>query len=82
MNSARSWLVWGVGAFAYIAAVLHRSSLGVAGPAAAERFEVQATLLSTLGAVQIGVYAIMQVPVGVLLDRFGPACSSRAAPSS
>jgi MFS family permease len=72
MNSARSWLVWGVGAFAYIAAVLHRSSLGVAGPAAAERFEVQATLLSTLGAVQIGVYAIMQVPVGVLLDRYGP----------
>ncbi|GEK81444.1 MFS transporter [Agrococcus baldri] len=72
MNSARSWLVWGAGAFAYIIAILHRSSLGVAGPDAAERFEVQATLLATLGAVQIGVYAAMQVPVGVLLDRYGP----------
>lgn len=72
MNSARSWLVWGVAALAYIVAVLHRSSLGVAGPAAAERFEVQATLLSTLGAVQIGVYAAMQIPVGVLLDKYGP----------
>jgi MFS family permease len=72
MNSARSWLVWGVGAIAYMMAILHRSSLGVAGPAAAERFEVAATLLATLGAVQVGVYAAMQVPVGVLLDRFGP----------
>lgn len=72
MNSARSWLVWGAAAIAYIVAILHRSSLGVAGPAAAERFEVQATLLSTLGAVQIGVYAAMQIPVGVLLDRYGP----------
>lgn len=72
MNSARSWLVWGAGAFAYIIAILHRSSLGVAGPDAAARFEVQATLLATLGAVQIGVYAAMQVPVGVLLDKYGP----------
>ncbi|WP_206446855.1 MFS transporter [Agrococcus sp. KRD186] len=72
MNSARSWLVWGAGALAYIIAILHRSSLGVAGPDAAARFEVQATLLATLGAVQIGVYAAMQVPVGVLLDRYGP----------
>ena len=72
MNSARSWLVWGVGAIAYMVAILHRSSLGVAGPAAAERFDVQATLLATLGAVQVGVYAAMQIPVGVLLDRYGP----------
>lgn len=72
MNSARSWVVWGAGAIAYIIAILHRSSLGVAGPDAAARFDVQATLLATLGAVQIGVYAVMQIPVGVLLDRYGP----------
>ncbi len=72
MNSARSWVVWGVGALAYIAAILHRSSLGVAVPDAAARFEVQAALLSTLGAVQLAVYAVMQIPVGVLLDRYGP----------
>ncbi|WP_306231175.1 MFS transporter [Agrococcus beijingensis] len=72
MNSARSWLVWAVGTLAYVVAILHRSSLGVAGPAAAERFDIAATLLATLGAVQVGVYAAMQVPVGVLLDRFGP----------
>ena len=72
MNSARSWIVWGAGALAYIVAVVHRSSLGVAVPDAADRFEVQAALLSALGAVQLAVYAAMQIPVGVLLDRFGP----------
>jgi MFS family permease len=30
-----------------------------------------ATALSALGMLQLGLYAAMQVPVGVLLDRFG-----------
>ena len=72
MNSRRSWLVWGVAVFAYTVAVLQRSSLGVAGVDAAERFQISASALSTLAVVQLVVYAALQVPVGVLLDRFGP----------
>lgn len=72
MNSRRSWFVFGVGAFLYLAAVLQRTSLGVAGVAAADRFDVTASALSTLAVVQIAVYAAMQIPVGVLIDRFGP----------
>lgn len=69
--SRRAWLVWGVALVAYAVAVLHRGSFGVAGPAAVERFDVTATVLSTFVVVQLGVYAAMQIPVGVLLDRFG-----------
>lgn len=69
--SRRAWLVWGTALVAYAVAVLHRGSFGVAGPAAVERFEVTATVLSTFVVVQLGVYAALQVPVGVLLDRFG-----------
>jgi sugar phosphate permease len=72
VNSRRSWFVFGVGAFLYLAAVLQRTSLGVAGVAAADRFDVAAAALSTLAVVQIAVYAAMQIPVGVLIDRFGP----------
>lgn len=53
-------------------AVLQRSSLGVAGVEAADRFEISASVLSSLGVVQIVVYAVLQVPVGVILDRVGP----------
>ncbi|MFF2052091.1 nitrate/nitrite transporter [Leifsonia sp. NPDC058194] len=71
MNSQRSWFVFGIGAFAYLVAVMQRTSIGVAGVAATERFHVSASVLSTLAVVQLIVYAAMQIPVGVLIDRIG-----------
>lgn len=72
MNEARrATVVWGVAVAAYIVAVLHRASFGVAGLEATERFGVSATVLSTFVVVQLAVYAAMQIPVGVLLDRYG-----------
>lgn len=59
----------------YLVAVSQRSSLGVAAIEAAHRFEVNAATLSALGVVQLAVYALMQVPVGVLLDKFGAKAS-------
>lgn len=72
MNSRRAWVIYGVAVFAYVVAFLQRSSLGVAGVAATERFDVAATALSTLAVVQLVVYAGLQIPVGVLVDRTGP----------
>lgn len=68
----RAWLVWGVGVAAYTVGVLQRTSLGVAGLDAAQRFEISAAVLGTFAVVQLLVYAGMQVPVGVMLDRVGP----------
>jgi MFS family permease len=51
---------------------MQRSSLGVAGVDATERFDVQAAALSSLAVVQLVVYAALQIPVGVVLDRVGP----------
>jgi MFS family permease len=67
----RRYLMWSVGLLAYIVAVFHRSSLGVAGVEAADRLGVGTALLSMLSVAQLAVYAGMQIPVGVLLDRFG-----------
>ncbi|EKT82489.1 MFS family transporter [Rhodococcus opacus M213] len=65
------WLVWGVGVVAYIVAVLHRTSFGVSGLAATERFSISPSVLSGFVVLQIVVYAGMQIPAGVLLDRYG-----------
>lgn len=67
----RAWVIWLVGLSVYVLAVFHRTSLGVAGILAAERFDITAAQLSTFTVVQLAVYAAMQIPVGVLLDRFG-----------
>ncbi|NYF59118.1 MFS transporter [Micromonospora purpureochromogenes] len=64
-------LVWAVALCAYVAAVFHRSSLGVTGVDAAHRFDINAAALATFSVAQLAVYAAMQVPVGVLLDRYG-----------
>ena len=69
--SRRAWLVWGVGLLAYVVAVMQRTSLGVAGVEAGERYDASASTVASLAVVQLLVYAGLQVPVGMLLDRFG-----------
>ena len=66
-----AWAVLTVGQFAAIVAVLQRSSLGVAATDAYARFGIAAATLATFTVVQLTVYAAMQVPVGVLIDRYG-----------
>ncbi len=70
-GGARAWIVWAVGLSAYIVAVLQRTSLGVAGLDAQVRFDVGASALASFAVLQLLVYAGLQVPVGLLLDRFG-----------
>ena len=69
-STVRAFVVWGAAVAAYAVAVLHRSSFGVAGLVAADRFGVSASVLASLAVAQLVVYACLQVPVGVML---GPA---------
>jgi MFS family permease len=67
----RAWLILGLGIAAYSVAVFQRASMGVAAVEAQQRFGVSAAVLSLFAVMQLAVYAGMQVPVGVMLDRFG-----------
>jgi len=68
---SRAWLVWGVGVLAYGLAVFQRSSLSVAAELATSRFGIGASVFSIFAVLQLVMYAVMQVPVGVLVDRIG-----------
>jgi MFS family permease len=63
---------WLLAVSVYLLAVLHRTSLGVAGLLAEHRFDISPGQLSVFIFLQLGVYAAMQVPTGVLVDRYGP----------
>jgi MFS family permease len=67
----RAWLIYGLAVLAYAVAVFQRASLGVAGVEAQRRFATTAAVLSLFSVLQLAVYASLQVPVGVLLDRIG-----------
>jgi MFS family permease len=68
----RAWLIYALGLAAYAVAVFQRASLGVAGVEAQRRFATTAAVLSLFAVLQLAVYAALQIPVGVLLDRIGP----------
>jgi MFS family permease len=67
----RAAVVWGTGTLVYLVAVVHRTSLGIAGIDAAHRFHIDASELSTFSILQVLVYAGMQIPVGLMVDRLG-----------
>lgn len=66
-----SWLVWLAGSGVYFLAFLHRASLGVAGTKAIDHLDISATELGSFVMVQLGLYATMQVPAGLAIDRWG-----------
>ncbi|UGQ12150.1 MFS transporter [Yinghuangia sp. ASG 101] len=63
--------IWSTGVAVYFVAVVFRTSLGVAGLDAQERFHIGASALSAFSILQLLVYAGMQIPVGLMVDRFG-----------
>ncbi|WP_394555040.1 nitrate/nitrite transporter [Agromyces sp. MMS24-JH15] len=65
------WLVWAIAVAAYIVSVTNRTSLSAVGVDAAVRFDADASVLSMFAVIQLAVYGGMQIPVGLLLDRFG-----------
>lgn len=65
------WVVWGTAVVLYVIAVINRSTLAALGPAAQEHFGIEAATLAAFPVIQLIVYAGCQIPVGMLLDRFG-----------
>ncbi len=71
VTAPRAWLIWTIGIFAYLVAVSQRTSFGVVGLEATERFHAGASAISFFTVLQLLVYAGLQIPVGLLVDRFG-----------
>jgi sugar phosphate permease len=71
-SDRRAFFVWSVAVGAYVVAILNRSSFGVATLEVSALFGVSSAVLASMAVAQLVVYAVLQVPVGVLLDRYGP----------
>ena len=67
-----AWLVWGVGALSFAYAFLQRVSPSVMVEDLMRDFAVSGAVLGNLSAIYFYAYAILQIPVGVALDNWGP----------
>jgi sugar phosphate permease len=68
----RRWLAWGALAVVFLLVNLHRLSTAVLSGRLTAAFGTSAAQLGTLHASFFYVYAVIQVPTGVLADRYGP----------
>lgn len=68
----RRWLAWGALALVFLLVNVHRLSTAVLSEQLTADFAITAAQLGTLHASFFVIYAIVQIPTGVLADRFGP----------
>jgi len=67
----RSWLIWFSAGLFYLFEFVHRVDISVMIPELMQSFNVSVAMLGGLSACYFYAYALAQVPVGLLIDRFG-----------
>ncbi len=70
-SSFLKWALWIAAAFYYFYEFLLRVSPGVMVPELMQSFNITASSVGILSAFYLYAYAPMQLPVGVLMDRYG-----------
>lgn len=66
------WIIWGIGASYFFYDYINQVIPGIIGPSLIQAFGVSAAALGTLSAYYFYSYAFMQIPVGLIVDHFGP----------
>jgi sugar phosphate permease len=71
-NSRYRWIVFATVLFTYFIIVSQRTAPGLITDQLMKDFNVTASTIGLLTSIQFFAYAGLQVPVGILSDRFGP----------
>ncbi|HAG61802.1 MAG TPA: hypothetical protein DCL40_02750, partial [Coxiellaceae bacterium] len=71
-NRSRAWFIWAIAVIYYLYEYIHRIAPSVMVSDLMRSFQVNAETLGNLSAIYFYVYAVFQVPVGMLADRYGP----------
>lgn len=80
-NPLLPWIMWLLGALFYAYEFFLQVSPSVMADDLMKAFHVTAAAIGNFGGLYFYAYMIMQIPVGILLDRFGPRRLLTAASS-
>jgi len=67
-----AWIVWGLGAVFYLMGFFQRVAPAVITSELMREFDINAAALGNLSAFYFYSYVAMQIPTGILADRWGP----------
>jgi len=68
----RAWLIWFIGALSFGYAFFQRVAPSVMVDELMAAFAVSGAVLGNLAAIYLYAYAGLQIPIGAMLDRYGP----------
>jgi MFS family permease len=71
-NSWYRWIVFVATLFTYFVIVTQRTAPGLITEELMSDFKITASTIGILTSIQFMAYACLQIPVGILSDRFGP----------
>lgn len=71
-NSKYRWIVFASVLFTYLIIVTQRTAPGLITEELMADFKVTASTIGLLTSIQFLAYASLQIPIGILSDRFGP----------
>ncbi|MBC2578874.1 nitrate/nitrite transporter [Clostridium sp. DJ247] len=71
-KSKYRWVVFGAVLFSYFLIVSQRTAPGLISDQLMKDFNVTASMIGLLTSIQFFAYAGLQIPIGILSDRFGP----------
>lgn len=71
-NSKYRWIVFTTVLFTYFLIVSQRTAPGLISDQLMKDFSVTASTIGLLTSIQFFAYASLQIPIGILSDRFGP----------
>jgi len=66
------WVVWAVLAAMYVFVTFHRMAAGVVKTDLQDAFNIGSAQFANIGSMYFYAYFIMQIPSGILADKFGP----------
>lgn len=66
------WVVWTILALLYVFVTFHQMGTGVVRNELEEDFSIGAAQFANIGSMYFYAYFIMQIPSGILADKFGP----------
>ncbi len=72
-SEVRAWFVWSIAGLFYLYQFILRNSPGVMTEDLMRDFSVEACALGILSAFYLISYTALQIPVGLGMDKFGPA---------
>lgn len=71
-ESSYRWVVFGSALFAYFLIVTQRTAPGLITDQLMKDFQVTAAVIGVISSISFVAYAALQIPSGLLSDRFGP----------